>query len=144
MNRKLIIYSSIAIALMIAAVLIFRDKGGKEMESSPEAVVEAFTKAISSGDFEKAYDLCDTTAMKGYLENWIRIREQMQKRDSNALAIASSILSEAAITIEGSEKTDGGRKIYYRVEAEGISKQKAAVVKKEEGEWRVEAVTDAI
>ena len=144
MNKKLIIYSSAAAALVIAAVLIFRDKGAKEVESSPEAVVEAFTKAISSGDIEKAYGLCDTTAMKEYLENWFSIREQRHKRDSNVLAIASSILSEAAITIEGSEKTEGGRKIYYKVEVEGISRQKAAVMKKEEGEWRVEAVTDAI
>lgn len=131
-------------AVTVLCVIACGDSKGSKGEMSPEAVVETFNKAIASGDFDKAAGLCDTVAMNAYLESYISAWKEMQEKDSSVLAIASSILSEAALTIEGTEKTDAGRAVYYRIEAEGKSKRKMAALKKEEGEWRVETITDII
>ena len=127
----------------IAALSIVSCRSSQEShrELEPEEVVETFSRAIVSGDFEKAASLSDTVSMRTYLENCISI---WKEKDSSILAIASSILSEAGITIESSEKTETGRAVYYRIEAEGKNKRKMAALKKEEGEWRVEAITDII
>lgn len=141
--KNILKYASVA---AIAALSIVSCKSSQEShrELEPEEVVETFSRAIVSGDFEKAASLSDTVSMRTYLENCISIWKEMQEKDSSILAIASSILSEAGITIESSEKTETGRAVYYRIEAEGKNKRKMAALKKEEGEWRVEAITDII
>lgn len=110
----------------------------------PEAVVEAFTRHIAAGEFEQALGLCDTTSMQDYIERCISVWESLQKKDSSVLAIASSLLGEAEFKVEKTEKTDEGRDVYYSIEAEGHLKNKVASLGKEEGEWRVERIADAI
>ena len=46
--------------------------------------------------------------------------------------------------MEKTVKTDGGRDVYYSIEAGGQSKNKIASLEKEEGEWRVRMIIDAI
>ena len=135
-----------ALITIITVLCIISCGGSKNSytEMSPEAVEESFNKALASGDFEKVSGLCDTVSMKPYLENYINVWKEIQEKDSSALAIASSILSEAVLTIERSEKTEAGRAVYYRIGTEEKSKRKIAVLKKEEGEWRVETITDVI
>ena len=132
-----------AVIGIIAAVLIWKNKG-KDDVMEPEAVVQTFNKALAEGDFETAGRLCDTLSMKEYLENYIILWNKLQQDDSTALAIASSILEESALTIEKTERVEGCRMIYYRIEAGGVEKRKTAKLKKEEGEWRVETITDRI
>ena len=120
---------------------------GTEQEKkvlSPEETVEAFTRHIVSGEFDKARSLCDTVMMKDYIDDWMQAWERLEQKDSSVLAIASSFLAGADIHIERSEKSDTGRNIYYRIEAEGQSRKRIAKVRKEEGEWRVETITDVI
>lgn len=136
-------YAAVATTTVLSVISCGGNKDSKG-EMSPEEVVETFNRAITSGDFDKAAGLCDTVAMNAYLESYINAWNEMQEKDSSVLAIASSILSEAALTIEGTEKTDTGRTVYYRIEAEGKSKRKMAALRKEEGEWRVETITDII
>lgn len=139
--KKILIY------IAVAAVSLTGCKGGesgKKTEMGPEAVVEAFTRHIAAGDFEQAIRLCDTTSMQTYIDQCITAWEDFEKKDSSVLAIASSLLANAEFKVEKIEKTDGGREVYYSIEAEGISKRKKAVLRKEEGEWRVEKITDAI
>ena len=62
----------------------------------------------------------------------------------SVLAIASSLLGEAEFKVEKTEKTDEGRDVYYSIEADGHLKNKVASLGKEEGEWRVERIADAI
>lgn len=145
MNTKILKYAFISGAVIgiIAAVLIIKNKG-KDERMEPEAVVQTFSKALAEGDFETAVELCDTVSMKEYLENYIILWNKLQQDDSTALAIASSILGDSALTIEKSEKAEGGRMIYYSIEAGGVEKRKTAKLKKEEGEWRVETITDRI
>ena len=71
----------------------------KAME--PEAVAEAFCRAVAAGDFETASSLCSAADMAVYLdrqkEGWDEARE---KEDSSALLIASDMLSDIGITID--------------------------------------------
>ncbi len=113
-------------------------------EMGPEAVVEAFNRAVTAGDFDTACSLCDTVSMKGYLDSYIEAWETLQKEDSSALAIASSLLSGAVLEISKVEKDGEGKVVYYTLEADGHRKERKATVKKEEGEWKVQEITDAI
>lgn len=116
----------------------------KKAEMGPEAVVEAFNRAITAGDFATAYSLCDTVSMKGYLDSYVEAWETLQREDSSALAIASSLLSGAVLEISKVEKDGEGKIVYYTLEADGHRKERKAIVKKEEGEWKVQEITDAI
>ena len=109
----------------------------------PEAAVETFCRAVAAGDFETAGGLCDTVSMKGYLDEWRKVWNDLQKEDSSALAIASSMLSGAEIEVIKTERNGEKRTVLYRIEAEGNSKTRTATVKNEEGEWKVEEISDA-
>ena len=115
----------------------------EEKAMGPEAAVEAFCRAVAAGDFETAGGLCDTVSMKGYLDEWRKVWNDLQKEDSSALAIASSMLSGAEIEVIRTERNGEKRTVLYRIEAEGNSKTRTATVKNEEGEWKVEEISDA-
>ena len=119
-----------------------RDAEEKEA-MGPEAAVETFCRAVAAGDFETAGGLCDTVSMKGYLDEWRKVWNDLQKEDSSALAIASSMLSGAEIEVIRTERNGEKRTVLYRIEAEGNSKTRIATVKNEEGEWKVEEISDA-
>ena len=138
---------NILIYIAAAVILLSGCKGGedrKKADMGPEAVVEAFTRHIAAGEFELALRLCDTSSMQTYIDRYINAWESLQKKDSSALAIASSLLEGAEFKVEKTVKTDGGRDVYYSIEAGGQSKNKIASLEKEEGEWRVRMITDAI
>lgn len=136
----------ILILIAVAATLLAGCKGGegKKVDMGPEAVVEAFTRHIAAGEFDQALGLCDTTSMLDYIDQRIDTWERLQKKDSSVLAIASSLLAGAQFKVEKTEKTDIGRDVYYSIETDGHSKGKIATLVKEEGEWRVKMITDAI
>lgn len=127
-----------------ASVLFTGCNGGGSEAMSPEATVEAFSRHIVSGEIDKALCLCDTTAMKEYIDGWTQTWERLEKEDSNALAIASSVLAGADFRIERTEKTDSGREVYYTINSAGESRSRKATLRKEEGEWRVETIKDVI
>ncbi len=115
----------------------------KEQVLGPEAVVEAFCRAVAAGDMEQAEMLCDTVSMKAYLEGWTETWSELMRKDSSALRIASGILSESSFAVTKVVKDGDRRIITYTLETGDKSKNRSAVVRKEEGEWRVESVTDA-
>lgn len=134
-------------ALIFTSGLLMSCGGNKAEEKKamgPEAVVEAFSRAVAAGDFDHACTLCDTTSMMDYINGYRTEWESLRQKDSSVLAIASSILSEAEITIEKTAKEADGRAIYYTIEAEGKSKTRKAIVRSEEGAWRVTSITDVI
>ncbi len=116
----------------------------KKEEMGPEAVVEAFNRAVAAGDFSTARSFCDTESMDEYLGNYRKVMNSFQKEDSSALVIASSMLAGAEFEVIGTEKNGEERIIEYRLSAEGLDKTRRATVKKEEGEWKVTGITDAI
>lgn len=141
MNR-ILKYLIVAAGMVMAAGC-----GGNNAEEKkamgPEAAVETFCRAVAAGDFETAGGLSDTVSMKGYLDEWRKVWNDLQKEDSSALAIASSMLSGAEIEVIRTERNGEKRTVLYRIEAEGNSKTRTATVKNEEGEWKVEEISDA-
>ncbi len=130
--------------ICFAAVIMTISCNGKKEAMTPEAVVEDFCRAVAAGDFEEARSLCDTVSMNDYLRNYQKAMNSLQKEDSSALAIAAGILAGAEFEVTGVEKNGDERTIHYILKAEGCEKAKKATVKKEEGEWRVKEITDAI
>jgi hypothetical protein len=131
-------------ALIGICTLMHGCRDAEEMKAmGPEAAVETFCRAVAAGDFETAGGLCDTVSMKGYLDEWRKVWNDLQKEDSSALAIASSMLSGAEIEVIRTERNGEKRTVLYRIEAEGNSKTRTATVKNEEGEWKVEEISDA-
>ena len=139
MRNKIFIAALIGICTLMHGC---RDAEEKKA-MGPEAAVETFCRAVAAGDFETAGGLCDTVSMKGYLDEWRKVWNDLQKEDSSALAIASSMLSGAEIEVIRTERNGEKRTVLYRIEAEGNSKTRTATVKNEEGEWKIEEISDA-
>lgn len=132
-------------ALMCISGLLMSCGGNnaKELKAmGPEEVAVAFCRSVAGGEFEKAMELCDTTAMKGYIDGqaaqWNRISEQ----DSSAFAIAAKMLSEAEVIIDDVIKEGDERHVFCTIGFEGNTKGKVLIMKKEEGEWRVKTIAD--
>ncbi len=130
--------------IICAGVLAMASCNEKKAAMEPEEVVEAFCRSVAAGDFSTARALCDTVSMKDYLENYQEVMNSLQKEDSCALAIASEKLSGADFEVTGVERNGDARTIQYRLAAGGHEKTRKAAVKKEEGEWKVAEITDAI
>ena len=132
--------------VIVAATMMAVSCGGKGggKADGPEAVVTAFSKAVAAGQWEVAYGLCDTLSMKEYISSNQQAWEYLEKADSNAMNIAAELMSQAVVEVIDVEKVDGGRQVHYAIEVEGMSKErKAVVMKNEEGAWKVTAITDA-
>ena len=130
-----------AVAMM--AVACGGNGGGKA--EGPEAVVAAFSRAMAAGDWAEASELCDTVSMKGYISAYQEAWDYLHKQDSSVMMIASQMLSAASVEVQKIEKAEGARAVYYTIEAEGMRKERKAMVSKdEEGAWKVTAITDAI
>jgi hypothetical protein len=129
--------------LLILAVVALTTAGcfhANNREQGPEARVQAFYKALSAGDFAQAQSLCDTLTMGGYIGEF---RSAWESTDENIAAIVADILSETAVNITDTRKDGQKRTIFYTLtSADGQNKEKAAVLKSEEGEWKIEQITD--
>lgn len=141
--KRNIISTVVATVVMLALTACGNGKADKVTEMGPEQTLEAFCRAVASGEFDKATVLCDTTAMKEYIEAYAQAWEMQAKADSSATAIAGAVLSDAEITIEDVIREGERRHIIYIMDAgNGLRKDKKATVKKEEGVWKVEQITD--
>ena len=129
---------------VVAGLVILAGCGGSnEKAMGPEETVEAFCRAVTAGQWNQAEALCDTLSMKEYLDSHKEAWETLQKEDSCTLAIAESILAETIMTVEQVSREDDRRSVSYTLTADGNSKMIKAILKKEEGAWRVERLTDA-
>lgn len=147
MKRKTLVISLvlgfITGIILSLTLLQRRDKDSSDKGLGPEETVELFCRAVASGDFTGAYALCDTTAMKSYIQNCSKAWNMLLKQDSCALDIASGILSDMQIEIDDISKDGNSRSVFYTIDAgNGLSKQKVAIVRKEEGEWKVSEIID--
>ena len=134
--------------LMMAAVAMMAvacgGKGGGKADG-PEVVVEQFYKAMAAGEWDQACCLCDTVAMKDYLEGYQQAWDSFCQQDSAVLEIASSMLADAAVEVTGIEKAEDGRLVQFTVQTGNIKVERKALVKKdEEGTWKVTEITEAL
>lgn len=109
----------------------------------PAETVQAFCKAVAAQQWEKAQELCDTAKMKEYIDAYKAAFDKFIKEDEGAAKVAGSILGEANVTIDDVHKENDVRIVTYTLEADGLSKTNKATLRKEEGEWRVEKITEA-
>ena len=130
--------------VVMFAVSIFKTctGKGKQAELGPEATLEAFYSNLCAGEFTKAEELCDTLQMSGYIGSF---KQAWNEADSTVCAIASAILSEMTVTVTDTERDGQTRTIFYKISHSGSSeKEKIATLKKEEGEWKIERITDRL
>jgi hypothetical protein len=106
--------------------------------------VEAFCRAVTAGEWAEAEALCDTLSMKEYLDSYKEAWETLHKEDSCAMAIAKGILAGTVMSVDDIRKEDDRRIISYTLTADGNRKARKAVVRKEEGAWRVERISDVL
>lgn len=137
--------------ILVMAVMLLTagcgERKGKEKAAvmGPEETVEAFCRAVAGGHFEEAMSLCDTLTMKGYIERYSQAWNMLTKKDSGATAIAAASLAEAEMMIENVSKDGDMRIVTFTIDAaEGMNKKKTATVRKDEGVWKVEKITDSL
>ena len=128
---------------VVAGIAILAGCGRGEKAMGPEETVEAFCRAVTAGQWSQAEALCDTLSMKEYIDSHKEAWATLQAEDSCTLAIAEAILADTVMTVEEVRKEDDRRVVSYTLAADGNSKTRMAVLKKEAGEWRVERITDA-
>lgn len=135
------------IAILSIAAVMTAGCGGrqteKETEMGPEEVLSSFCRAIAGGEFDSAAQLCDTLTMKEYISSYSQAWDMLKKENGDGVSVAGGILASAEISIEEISKDANKRIIDYTIKAgDNLVKKKKATVKKEEGEWKVEEITD--
>ena len=112
----------------------------RSTELGPAETIESFCKAIFSGDFDRAKSFCAETETNEYVAS---LQKEWEKSDEGIKAILPEILSEYLIEVTDIVKNGQGRTIFYKLTAtNGQSKEKVATLRKEEGEWKITAITD--
>ena len=132
------------IFIFAATVFIAVGCGQKKNEGQfgPEETLKAFYKSMCAGDFCEAKNLCDTLNMGEYLRGF---RTLWEKSESSVSEIASDILSEIGIETTDIKKSGDRRTVFYKLSATvGPDKEKVAILRKEEGGWKIETITDRI
>lgn len=146
MDRKKIIYIICGIIAIGAAAILMLGGSAKEEGSGPlkpEEVTEAFCRAVAAGDFTAACSLCDTVGMAGYMDGCRKIWEDVGRQDSTVAAIAKEMMKAMEFRTDDVSKDGNIRIVDYTISLqEGQSKSGKAYLRKEEGAWIVERITD--
>lgn len=132
-----------AVAVVAAMVAAGCGQRSESVEMGPGETVEAFCKALAGGDSETAMELCDTAAMNGYIRNFVEALDMQMQADSCVAGIAAGMLTQAEFAVDEVAKEGDRRIVHYTVKiSEDMTKKKTAKVRKEEGVWKVEAISD--
>ena len=131
-------------AAVAAVALAAAGCGRKQAENvmGPQETVEAFCRAVAGGEFDVAMDLCDMDTMEKYIGSYARAWEAAKEHDGGAAAIAADMVSEMEMDFEDIIKEGEKRHVFFRMSLDGGEKKKLAIVRKEEGAWKVETVID--
>ena len=130
---------------MAAAFFLFtgKDASGSTRSNTPETALQEFYGFLTSGSFDKAAGMCDQATMESYLSSYKAELDEMKQVDSAAYANVKEMMKETEIIVTGIKEEEGRCQVTYRIEALGNSKTRTAELRKEEGEWLVEKITDA-
>lgn len=132
--------AAVVTVMMVAAGCGQRSES---VEMGPGETVEAFCKALAGGDLEAARELCDTVTMNGYIRNFVEALDMQMQADSCVAGIAAGMLTQAEFAVDEVAKEGDRRIVHYTVKvSEDMTKKKTAKVRKEEGVWKVEAISD--
>ncbi|MBR5834042.1 MAG: DUF4878 domain-containing protein [Bacteroidales bacterium] len=130
-----------AALLAASAMFVFscRSQGEK---LGPEGVVTEFVSAMKSGDFDKAYSLCDSSSMHSHLDAYAQMWQKMSQKDSASFSAMTEILAGTEVHFKGVTEGDGTCVVEYALEMEGSGKNCSATLRLEEGEWKLVEITD--
>ena len=133
-----------AVCALVLALLAAQGcgNGEKKAEMGPEEAAEAFLRAVAAGDFETAAALCDVSTMNEYIEGCAQAWSMLQDEDGNTYEIATGMLKDAEFTVEDTIKEGDRRHMIFRLSFNGEEKKKLVIMRKEEGAWKVETITD--
>lgn len=136
--------SKIFIAALIGICTLMHGCRNAEEKKAmgPEEVAESFCRAVAGGEFVQAWALCDTVAMKDYIDGQKKAWAMIEKQDSSAFSIASQMLSDIEFTVDDIVKEGDERHLFCTIGFDGNRKGKLVILKKEEGEWKVKATAD--
>ena len=127
------------IAVAISLFVMGCQQSG-ETRLNPDATLEAFYKSLCAGEFEQAENLCVVPDMGEYINGY---RSAWEKNEGTIRTIASAILAEVSIEITDTGQSGQNRTIFYKMTTTGgQSKEKIATLRKEEGVWKITAITD--
>lgn len=127
-------------AVVVFGIAIFKLKSGKGTETGPQQILETFYESLYNGDFDNAEALCDTPAMSAYIKDF---RDAWNEVDKDIIEAVPGVLSKTEIEVTDIEKDGQTRTVFYTLTApEGRTKEKIAAMRKEEGEWKIAAITD--
>ena len=129
--------------IIVAIVIVWGCKGEKSVEMGPVETVEAFYKAVTSGEWAEAEALCNTLTMKEYLDEYQQTWEMLKEENSDAMTVAQTLFGDADLKAESVKREEDKRIVTYTISADGLSKTKKAILKKVEGAWSVERIQDA-
>ena len=129
--------------IIVAIVIVSGCKGEKSVEMGPVETVEAFYKAVTSGEWAEAEALCDALTMKEYLDEYQQTWEMLKEENSDAMTVAQTLFGDADLKAESVKREEDKRIVTYTISADGLSKTKKAILKKVEGAWSVERIQDA-
>ena len=138
MKNKIFIAALVGICTLMHGCRDAQEK--KAME--PEEVAEQFCRAVAGGEFGQARELCDTVAMKDYLNEQEASWKMLEQVDSSAFSIASEMLRNIDFTVEDIVKEGEERHLFTSIGFNGSNKGKLIILKKEEGEWKVSQIAD--
>ena len=138
MKSKIYIVALIGICTLMHGCRDAKEKKGME----PEEVAEQFCRAVAGGEFEQAWALCDTVAMRDYLNEQEASWNMLEQVDSSAFSIASEMLRNIDFTVEDIVKEGEERHLFTSIGFNGSNKGKLIILKKEEGEWKVSQIAD--
>lgn len=131
-----------AALLAVSAIFVFSCRSQEGERLGPEGVVTEFVSAMKTGDFDKAYGLCDSASMHGHLDTYIQMWQKMSQKDSASFSAITEILAGTEVHFKGMTEGDGTCVVEYALEMEGNRKECSAQLRMEEGEWKLVEITD--
>ena len=127
-------------AIAVFGFSLFKMKSDKNSETGPEKVLATFYESLYTGDFGSAKALCDTLSMSAYIKDF---QSAWNAADKEIMDAVPGIMSKIKLSATDIEKDGHTRTIFYTLTApEGKTKEKIAAMRKEEGEWKIAAITD--
>jgi hypothetical protein len=132
--RHVILFTA---ALMVAAC------GGKKNEAEPADVVVMFHKLLTALDFGQATGLCCGHGAEEYVATFENAYKEALSKEASAAEIAAGMLGADEVVVGETSKDKDMRTVFYTIgNGCGNKKDKIAVLKKVEGEWKITEIKD--
>lgn len=143
----------VAIFITVLLVKIFSGNGKPSGTSAaeaagPEQVLERFYDALVSGDRDDVRACCDTSsACMEYVEGYMEKAAGLMEKESGALSIVADMIR---VEVTGRKRSGGTLEVTYGISLDGKeagadlpAKKRTAVMRQEEGQWKIVGITAA-